>query len=104
MFEDQTVVGFVKIDIIDEGTYVHGVGVIPEYRRQGLARYILGTSLRKAAKNHHKKIILEVDVDNKAALGLYLTLGFKAVKGSISYIWKKKYILFFNLVYLTSIY
>jgi ribosomal protein S18 acetylase RimI-like enzyme len=89
MFEGETVVGFVKIDIIEEGTYVHGVGVIPEYRRQGLAKLILGTSLRRAAESHHKKMILEVDIDNQAALGLYQSLGFKTVKGSISYIWEK---------------
>ena len=89
MFAGKTVVGFVKIDIIAEGTYVHGVGVIPEYRRQGLAKYILGTSLRRAAENNHKKMILEVDIDNQAALGLYQSLGFKTVKGSVSYIWEK---------------
>ena len=89
MFVGETVVGFVKIDIIAEGTYVHGVGVIPEYRRQGLAKYLLGNSLRKAAANHHEKMILEVDSDNHAALGLYQSLGFKTVKGSVSYIWEK---------------
>ena len=89
MFAGETVVGFVKIDIIAEGTYVHGVGVIPEYRRKGLAKYLLGSSLRRAAANHHKKMILEVDIDNTAALGLYESLGLKTVKGSVSYIWEK---------------
>jgi ribosomal protein S18 acetylase RimI-like enzyme len=88
LFEVETVIGFVKIDIIPEGTYVHGVGVVPEYRRKGLAKYILGTSLRRAAENH-QKMILEVDINNQAALGLYRSLGFKTVKGSVSYIWEK---------------
>jgi len=83
------VVGFVKIDIVTEGTYVHGVGVVPEYRKQGLARYVLGTSLRRAAENRHEKMVLEVDVANQAAVRLYESLGFKTVKGSLSYIWKK---------------
>ena len=87
--DGETIVGFVKIDIITEGAYVHGVGVVPEYRRQGLARYILGTSLRRAAENHHKKMVLEVDVANQAAGGLYQSLGFKTVKGSVSFIWEK---------------
>jgi ribosomal protein S18 acetylase RimI-like enzyme len=89
MFAGETVVGFVKIDIIAEGAYVHGMGITPEYRRQGLAKYILGTSLHRAAENNHKKMILEVDVNNQAALGLYQSLGFKTVKGSVSYIWEK---------------
>lgn len=89
LFEGATIVGFVKIDIIAEGAYVHGIGVIPAYRRRGLARYILGTSMRRAAANHHQKLLLEVDSENQAALGLYQSLGFQSVKGSVSYIWEK---------------
>ena len=89
LLDGETIVGFVKIDIVAEGTYVHGVGVTPEYRKQGLAKYILGTSLRRAAENHHEKMVLEVDVTNQAAVGLYQSLGFKTVKGSLSYIWEK---------------
>ena len=89
LLDGETIVSFVKTDIVTEGTYVHGVAVIPEYRRQGLARYILGTSLRRAAENHHEKMVLEVDSTNQAAVGLYQSLGFKTIKGSLSYIWKK---------------
>jgi ribosomal protein S18 acetylase RimI-like enzyme len=89
LLDGETIVGFVKIDIVTEGTYVHGVAVIPEYRRQGLAQYILGTSLRRAAENGHEKMVLEVDSTNQAAVGLYQSLGFKTVKGSTSYIWQK---------------
>ncbi len=89
LYDGEIIVGFVKIDIIPEGTYVHGVGVIPEYRGRGLGKYILGTSLQRAAVNHHEKMILEVDIDNQAAVGLYQSLGFKTVKGSVSYIWEK---------------
>ena len=90
LFDGETIVGFVKIDIVEEGAYVHGVGVIPEYRRRGLAKVVLGTSLRRAAENHHEKMVLEVDVANQAAVGLYQSLGFKTVKGSVSYIWEKQ--------------
>ncbi|MGD8903659.1 MAG: GNAT family N-acetyltransferase [Anaerolineae bacterium] len=89
LLDGETIVGFVKIDIVAEGAYVHGVGVVPQYRRQGLAQYILGTSLRRAAENHHEKMVLEVDVANQAAVSLYQSLGFKTVKGSVSYIWEK---------------
>jgi ribosomal-protein-alanine N-acetyltransferase len=88
LYDGETIVGFVKIDIITEGTYVHGIVVVPTYRGKGFAKYILGTSLLRAAANH-QKMILEVDIDNQAALGLYQSLGFKAVKGSISYLWEK---------------
>ena len=67
----------------------HSTSPRTEYRRRGLAQYILGTSLRRAAENHHEKMVLEVDITNQAAVGLYHTLGFKTVKGSESYIWEK---------------
>ena len=89
LFDGERIVGFVKIDIVENGAYVHGVGVLPEYRRQGLGKFVLGTSLCKAAKNNRKRMILEVDVENQAAIGLYRSLGFKKVKGSISYIWEQ---------------
>jgi ribosomal protein S18 acetylase RimI-like enzyme len=89
LFDGETIVGFIKIDLVEEGTYVHGVGVLPDYRRQGLGTLVLGTSLRRAAQNNRKKMILEVDVENQAAIGLYESLGFKTVKGSISYIWER---------------
>jgi ribosomal protein S18 acetylase RimI-like enzyme len=89
LFDRERIVGFVKIDIVKDGTYVHGVGVVPDYRRQGFARFVLGTSLHRAAANNHQKMVLEVDVENQAAMGLYNSLGFKTVKGSISYIWEK---------------
>jgi len=89
LYDGDTVVGFVKIDLIDEGTYVHGVAVIPEYRNQGFGKFILGTSMQQAANNGRNKMILEVDIDNKTAIALYKSLGFKIIKGSISYIWKR---------------
>ncbi|MBN1581814.1 MAG: GNAT family N-acetyltransferase [Anaerolineae bacterium] len=89
LFDRERIVGFVKIDIVKAGAYVHGVGVVPDYRGQGFARFVLGTSLRRAAANNHQKMVLEVDVENQAAMGLYNSLGFKTVKGSISYIWEK---------------
>ena len=89
LLDGEIIVGFVKIDIVTDGVYVHGIGVVPQYRRQGLAQYILGTSLRRAAENHHEKMVLEVDVANQAAVSLYQSLGFKTVKGSVSYIWEK---------------
>jgi len=45
--------------------------------------------MRRAAANHHQKLLLEVDSENQAALGLYQSLGFQSVKGSVSYIWEK---------------
>jgi ribosomal protein S18 acetylase RimI-like enzyme len=90
LFDGETIIAFIKIDITKEGTYVHGVGVIPEYRKQGIGKFVLATSLRRASENNHKKMMLEVDIENQAAVELYKSVGFKTVKGSVSYIWAKE--------------
>ncbi|UCE11173.1 MAG: GNAT family N-acetyltransferase [Candidatus Thorarchaeota archaeon] len=89
LFDGETIVGFVKIDIHTNSVFVHGIGVVPEYRGQGFAKYVLGTSMMRAAENNHALMKLEVDIENKGAIRLYESLGFKHMKGSISYIWEK---------------
>ncbi|MFW9908634.1 MAG: GNAT family N-acetyltransferase [Candidatus Thorarchaeota archaeon] len=90
LFDGTHIVSFVKIDIHSDSTFVHGIGVVPEYRGQGFAKYVLGTSMLRAAENGHDLMKLEVDIMNKTAIGLYERLGFKHMKGSISYIWDKE--------------
>jgi ribosomal protein S18 acetylase RimI-like enzyme len=89
LFDGEKIVSFVKIDIHSDSVFVHGVGVVPEYSGQGFAKYVLGTSMIRAAENGHSLMKLEVDIDNKKAIGLYERLGFKHMMESISYIWEK---------------
>jgi ribosomal protein S18 acetylase RimI-like enzyme len=89
LFDDEKIVSFVKIDIHTGSVFVHGIGVVPEYSRQGFAKYVLGSSMKRAAENGHSLMKLEVDIDNKGAIGLYERLGFIHMMGSISYIWEK---------------
>jgi ribosomal protein S18 acetylase RimI-like enzyme len=46
--------------------------------------------MRSAAANRHQKMVLQVDSENQAALGLYQSLGFRGVnKGWLIYLWEK---------------
>ncbi|MCY3410105.1 MAG: GNAT family N-acetyltransferase [Candidatus Heimdallarchaeota archaeon] len=90
LMEEDKVVGFIKIDIYPENTFVHGIATLPEYRGQGLAKYILGSSMRIAATKGHKMMKLEVDRENVNAIKLYERVGFVSLRGSISYIWESK--------------
>ncbi len=85
-FEDH-IVGFHKINIYDFGGFVNGVGIHPDFRRRGLGKLMMTASLVRAAKNGMKNLILEVDIDNHRAIGLYEQLGFVHRKGSISHMW-----------------
>ena len=89
LVDGETIVGFVRIEAAAEDAYVNGIGVIPAYRRQGLARTMLGMSMQRAAANQHQKMKLQVDSENQAALGLYRSLGFRSTnQGWVSYLWE----------------
>lgn len=66
---------------------MNGVGIHPEFRRRGLGKALMTASLVRAAQNKMKRVILEVDIENHRAIGLYEQLGFRKVRGSISHVW-----------------
>ena len=53
-----------------------GMGVLPEYRGQGIGCQLLGASITKAWKNGITRIELEVRADNEHAIKLYEKFGF----------------------------
>ncbi len=55
------------------------LGVCPEYRRQGLARWALRKALWEAYRNGLPKLTLAVDAENRPALKLYYGFGLKRV-------------------------
>lgn len=58
--------------------WVSGVGVVPGFRRQGIARRILVRLQRAARTLDLRSLTLEVLVQNRPGLSLYRTLGFVA--------------------------
>ena len=66
---------------------MNGVGIHPEFRRRGLGKALMSASLVRAAENKMDKVILEVDIENHRAIGLYEQLGFRKVRSSISHVW-----------------
>ena len=64
--------------VIDE-MHILNVAVAPGWRRQGLARWLLGFAMRKAAREGARRAFLEVRAGNREALSLYRGLGFARV-------------------------
>jgi ribosomal protein S18 acetylase RimI-like enzyme len=87
LYDNDQVVGFMKINIYDIGGFVNGIGIHPDYRRRGLARKLMTASLVRARENEMENVVLEVDIENRQAIALYEQLGFISKKGSISHIW-----------------
>lgn len=54
-----------------------GMGIHPNYRRQGLGRRLLEACIEKAWRKSLTRIELEARADNHAAIALYEKLGFK---------------------------
>ena len=55
---------------------VGSIAVLPEYRRQGIARQLLGILLQTCRQTGTPDAYLEVRVSNTAAIELYSSLGF----------------------------
>jgi ribosomal protein S18 acetylase RimI-like enzyme len=87
LYAGDQIVGFHKINLYEFGGFVNGVGIHPDYRRKGLGKLLMTSSIVRAAENGMKDLILEVDIDNQRAIALYEQLGFKKDKGSISHVW-----------------
>jgi ribosomal protein S18 acetylase RimI-like enzyme len=64
---------------------IHMVGVLPEYRGQGLGKKVLVSGIQALQKKGSEVIELTVDKDNAPACSLYSTLGFKIVTKSFWY-------------------
>jgi ribosomal-protein-alanine N-acetyltransferase len=64
--------------VLDEAS-VMNVAVASEWRRRGLARLLLRTALRRAARAGARRAFLEVREGNLAAIALYESLGFTRV-------------------------
>lgn len=56
---------------------LYSVAVSPDYQGQGVAKRLIKTAEREAAKRAKTRMRLEVRADNKAAIILYSRLGYK---------------------------
>ena len=71
---DNKYVSFIVGQILYENAEIIDIYVTPEYRRKGIAKKLMNTIIdNKDVKN----ITLEVNINNKNAILLYNSLGFK---------------------------
>jgi ribosomal protein S18 acetylase RimI-like enzyme len=76
---DDTPIGSIRASIEGHDASLYGFGVLPAYRGRGLGREILSRTVELLLAAHHGCIGLEVETDNRHALGLYLSCGFREV-------------------------
>lgn len=73
------VVGFVLLRIAAGEGEILTIAVDPSSRGRGLGRRLMEEAARRAYRDRVEALFLEVEESNKAAVGLYLSLGFKKV-------------------------
>ncbi len=76
VFSDDRLLGFALFSFLFEEAEVLQIGVAPEQQRRGLARKLLSQALQTLAAGDVERVLLEVRDSNRAAIGLYRSLGF----------------------------
>ncbi|MFY9187721.1 MAG: ribosomal protein S18-alanine N-acetyltransferase [bacterium] len=76
---EETVVGYAGMWVLVDEAHVTNIGVLPQWRRQGIARALLSRLMEIAKANDADKMTLEVRKSNWGARKLYENLGFKAL-------------------------
>ena len=72
-------VGYIGVSwCLDEGN-VCNVAVRKDYRRKGIGKNLISAVMDEAVKRNAKRLFLEVNASNAAAIALYEKSGFKAV-------------------------
>lgn len=73
---DGELVGYCSFYAVADEAEIVNIAVIPQLRRQGLGRALLGAMLQSAAELCINRVFLEVRRSNIAAIGLYEAHGF----------------------------
>ena len=79
--DDASVVGWCDIEVPEREGFCHigrlGMGILKDFRGQGLGRVLLEKTLAIAKEQNLERIELEVYASNVSAIGLYKTFGFQ---------------------------
>jgi ribosomal-protein-alanine N-acetyltransferase len=77
--KEKKVIGYAGMWLILDEAHITNLAVHPDYQRMGVGRLLVTELIFRAAFLGAKRMTLEVRPSNKAALGLYTSLGFDQV-------------------------
>ena len=68
-----------QIGFVEDGSllYLRAFGIVPARRRRGYGRRLLATTLHQMLAEGRRRFALDVATDNKKALALYRSCGFR---------------------------
>ena len=73
----EEVAGYIGVQEICGESYITNIGVLPEYRRKGIAKSLLLSAITGSRERKCEFITLEVRESNFAAISLYESLNFE---------------------------
>ena len=76
---EEALIGYASAAVIADVADLTRIAVKPSGRRSGVARALLGALVDEAARRGARRMMLEVDEANEAAMGLYRSAGFEEV-------------------------
>lgn len=74
---DGHLIGQIGVLAQEECIYIRGVGILPEWRRQGNGRQLLAATVGKLLAEGHRRFELDVATENSGALSIYHSCGFQ---------------------------
>ncbi len=74
---DGHLIGQIGVLEQEECIYIRGVGILPEWRRQGNGRQLLSATVGKMLAEGHRRFELDVATENSGALSIYQSCGFQ---------------------------
>jgi ribosomal protein S18 acetylase RimI-like enzyme len=78
------VIGKLDVSLGEQSAFIYGFAVLPEYRGRGHGRQILARTIQELLAQGRERIALEVATQNRHALSLYQSCGFRET-GSYDY-------------------
>jgi len=74
---DGEAIGQIGIITTAERVYIRAVGIAPQWRHRGFGRQLLAATLRTQRNEGRQTFELDVATDNRRALSLYTSCGFR---------------------------
>lgn len=84
---ENKIVGKVNVQYGADISGIYGLGVKPEFRSKGIGRSILLKTIDEMKEKSASQVMLQVEIDNKNALKLYESCGFKTTYVMNYYQW-----------------
>lgn len=77
IYEEAEIEGIISYSLIYERAEINYIVTFEKYKRRGVAKKLLNKALEDMVENCCEIVTLEVEINNKPAINLYQSCGFK---------------------------